>query len=209
MGMMPCIVAGCGPGNPHLITPQVRLAVEDAEVLAGTTRLLDLFPKAPGERVAYEHDLSAFLENLAPHLGRKAVVVLVSGDPGLASLAGTLARHFKGIPFQRLPGISSLQMAFAEAGLDWMDAWILRGHSTLPPWNPAWEGHAGPFAILTGDPGAPTFIANLARRLGRSALWRCERLGLEGQTITRLDPTRLETEGCDPLSVLIIEGAEA
>ena len=206
MGLIPCLVLGCGPGAPELVTPQARRAAAQAQLLAGADRLLDLFPESTAERLKYDRGLAAFLQDLAPHLGHKAVVVLVSGDPGLASLAGTLARRFPEVRFRRLPGLSSVQVAFAEAGLDWIDARILRAHSALPDWDPSWTGHSGPFALLAGAPGAASFAADLARRLGREHLWRCQRLGLAGQSVERLTPERLAAEGCDPLSVIILEG---
>jgi precorrin-6y C5,15-methyltransferase (decarboxylating) CbiE subunit len=208
MGLTPCLVVGCGPGAPELVTPQARQAAAQAQLLAGTARLLSLFPESPAGHLVYDGGLAPFLQGLAPHLGREAVVVLVSGDPGLASLAGTLARHFPEVPFRRLPGLSSVQLAFAEAGLDWIDARILRAHGTLPDWDPSWTGHAGPFALLAGAPGAAGFAADLARRLGRGHLWRCQRLGLPGQSVRRLTPEQLSGEGCDPLSVIIVEGVQ-
>jgi precorrin-6y C5,15-methyltransferase (decarboxylating) CbiE subunit len=206
MGLIPCIIAGCGPGDPGSVTPGVREAAAAADVLAGTPRLLQLFPEAPGRRVVYDEGLEAFLASLSGELGLRPVVVLVTGDPGVASLAATLAKRFPIQPFRRLPGISSVQLAFAEAGLDWMDARILRAHGGVPTRDDAWAAHRGPFAILAGAEGAAGFAADLALRLGRRALWRCERLGLEDQRVTRLEPTELAREGCDPLSVLIVEG---
>jgi precorrin-6y C5,15-methyltransferase (decarboxylating) CbiE subunit len=206
MGLIPCTLAGCGPGAPELVTPQVRRAALEASLLAGAPRLLALFPESQAERLPYDQGLSTFLDTLAEHLGRKSMTVLVSGDPGIASLAGTLERRFPHIPFRRLPGISSLQLAFAEAGLDWLEARVIRAHGNLPPWEETWDTHRGSFAILAGAEGSAVFAAELATRLGRSRIWRCERLGLGDQRVTRLTPTELTSEGCDPLSVLILEG---
>lgn len=208
MGLIPVLVAGCGPGPADLLTPQVRGAAQAAELLAGVPRLLDLFSESPAERLPYDQGLAPFLEALAPHLGRRRVVVLVTGDPGLASLATTLVRRFPEQPFRRLAGVSSVQLAFAEAGLDWMEARILRAHGRSPTWDAVWESHRGPFALLAGVEGAAVFAADLALRLGRPAVWRCERLGLEGQSVQRLSPEAMRIEGCDPLSVLIVEGAQ-
>ncbi len=206
MALIPCVVAGCGPGALRWVTPEVRQAASACELLAGAPTLLELFPESPAERLAYDQGLTAFLEALRLHLGQRRVTVLVSGDPGLASLATTLARHFPDQPFRRLPGLSSVQVAFAECGLDHSEACILRAHQNLPPWDPRWEGHQGPFAVLTGHPEAPSYTAALARRLGRPWIWRCERLGRPNERVERLSPERLDQEGCDASSVLIVEG---
>lgn len=201
-----CLIAGCGPGALSLVTPEVHQAALDCEVLAGVPRLLELFPASPARRLPYDQGLTPFLNALEPELGRHRVTVLVTGDPGLASLAGTLARRFPEHTFRRLAGLSSIQLAYAAAGLDHLDGLVIRAHGDLPPWNPLWDLHEGPFAILAGAPGAPAFAADLARRRSRSHLWRCERLSLPDQRVDRIDPATLAREGCDPLSVLILEG---
>lgn len=206
MGLIPYIIAGCGPGAIDLITPQVSRVVAEAELIAGTPRLIKLFPNSHVQNLPYNRGLRTFLEDLASHIGKKHVVVLVSGDPGIASLAETVSKHFPGYPMQRLPGISSIQLAFAKVGINWMDAIIIRGHESLPSWNPNWETHNGPFAFLTGEPSTPILAAKLAKQLGRSHLWRCEHLGMRNESIAYLTPRRLEIEGCSKLSVIIIEG---
>nr|WP_320132671.1 precorrin-6y C5,15-methyltransferase (decarboxylating) subunit CbiE [uncultured Holophaga sp.] len=207
--MTPMLIAGCGPGDPALLTEATCRAALEAEVLAGSPRLLALFPEAKGERVPYEDGLEPFLQALEARRDGRPMTVLVTGDPGIASLAGTLRRRFGREACRVLPGISSIQVAFAEVGLDWIDARILRCHGEVPEWDPAWAVHAGPFALLAGAEGAADFAAKLAAHLGRKAVWRCERLGLPEQRITRLEPAALAREGCDPLSVLIVEGEEA
>lgn len=206
MGLkLPLRVAGCGPGDPALVTPATRAAAQEAQCLAGAPRLLALFPEAPGERLVLA-GLEPFLQALDERVGRIRVTVLVSGDPGLASLAGTLRRRFGAAALRLLPGVSSVQLAFAAAGLDWLDARFIRAHAVLPPWDPTWTRHPGPLAILAGAEGAAGLAAELARARN-GAVWRCERLGLPGQRVSRLQPAQLVREGCDPLSVLIVEGA--
>jgi len=188
------------------VTPEVHQAAMTCEVLAGVPRLLDLFPDSPARRLPYDQGLAPFLEALAPELGQHRVTVLVTGDPGIASLAGTLARKFPGQTFRRLAGLSSIQLAYAAAGLDHLDGLVIRAHGQIPAWNPVWDLHEGPFAILAGAPEAPAFAADLALRRGRSRIWVCERLSLPDERITVMGPPTLAREGCDPLSVLIIEG---
>jgi precorrin-6y C5,15-methyltransferase (decarboxylating) CbiE subunit len=207
MVLIPCIIAGCGPGSADFITPQVSHAVTKAELIAGTLRLLALFPNSQAQHLPYNCGLKKFLQDLTPHMGEKNVVVLVSGDPGIASLAETIGKHFPKYPIQRLPGISSVQLAFAKIGINWMDAIIIRGHGSLPTWNTAWETHSGPFALLAGEASTPSLAARLAQRLGRKYVWRCEQLGTSKESIARITPRRLIAEGCRELAIIIIEGA--
>ena len=44
-------IVGCGPGSLDYLTPATLRAVEEAEVLVGAKRLLDLFPASPADRV--------------------------------------------------------------------------------------------------------------------------------------------------------------
>lgn len=198
------IIAGCGPGALELITPQVRRAALNAEVLAGTARVLDLFPEYRGLIVPYDQGLESFLEQLAPHLGQKRVVVLVTGDPGIASLATTLSKRFPETSFKRMAGLSSIQLAFAACGLDWMDARIIRAHGNLPEWDDAWERHTGPFAILAGHPEAPRLALELTQKTGRKAIYLCERLSLPDERVQALSPETFRETSIDPLSVFII-----
>ena len=46
----PIVIVGCGPGSPDYLTAAAIRAVQEAEVLVGARRLLELFPAHPGER---------------------------------------------------------------------------------------------------------------------------------------------------------------
>ena len=82
------VIVGCGPGSPDYLTEAARQAVAEAEVILGSRRLLELFADGAGQRVAVGADVAAVLAAIAAHraAGRR-VAVLVSGDPGLFSLA--------------------------------------------------------------------------------------------------------------------------
>ena len=51
---IPIVIVGCGPGSPEYLTAAAIRAVQEAEVLVGAQRLLDLFPEHPGERILME-----------------------------------------------------------------------------------------------------------------------------------------------------------
>ena len=120
----PITIVGCGPGSPELVTPAARRAVEQAEVLLGAARLLALFAASAAERVVVDAHATRAPDEIAARRDRR-VVVLVSGDPGLFSLAAPLLRRFGRDACEIIPGISSLQVACARLGLGWDD--VLEG----------------------------------------------------------------------------------
>lgn len=205
MGLSECIIAGCGPGSIELITNQVQAAVDKAEILAGSSRLLDLFPKSNAKRLVYKNNSKQFIKDLAPYINIKKTVILVSGDPGIASLAKIVTRKFNKHLITRLPGISSIQLAFAKVGIDWMDAIILNGHSKTLIWNPLWIYHKGPFAILISKQSTLIFAAKLAIKLNRKYVWKCEQLSIHEESIKRLTPDQLLLEKNSNFTIIIID----
>src|SRR5690606_13176560 len=94
----------------------------------GHPRALQLFELA-GKQV---HVLTGDLASLIPLLQNRAawetVGVLVSGDPGFDSLLNYLRRHLPPEDMEVIPGISSVQVAFARLGLPWQEAHLLSLH---------------------------------------------------------------------------------
>ena len=60
------------------------------------------------------------------------VVVMVSGDPGYYSMLDALRRTFPPEQMAVIPGISSIQFAFARLALPWHDARLLSFHGREP-----------------------------------------------------------------------------
>ncbi|MDI6709874.1 MAG: precorrin-6y C5,15-methyltransferase (decarboxylating) subunit CbiE [Thermoanaerobacterales bacterium] len=122
-------IVGCGPGGAEYLTRQALSAVAGAEVLCGPRFLLDLFPEAGAERVvtgAGARQVAGLVRSRMEEGSR--VVLLVTGDPGLHSLAGPVTRLLGRERVQVVPGISSLQLAFARLGLPWENARIFSLH---------------------------------------------------------------------------------
>ena len=90
-------------------------------------------------------------------LEEKVVGVLVSGDPGFFSFLPRLKKEFPEEKIEVYPGISSLQFAFARAGLAWQEANFVSVHgrdlSVLP------QMITRPTAVLTGGENTPQRIA--------------------------------------------------
>lgn len=192
---MSIIIAGCGPGSPDLITPAVRQAALTARLLLGSERLLACFPEATAKRVVYRADTAALLEALAR--GPRPACVLVSGDPGLCSLARPVRDRF-GAACRVIPGVSAVQAAFAAAGVDWLESVTLSCHGRQPPTvDPAVLRGFPAIAVLCGDRAALAWITTLHRLLDdQRRLVVCENLTLPDErvrTVAAADLADLDT----------------
>ena len=55
-------IVGCGPGSPEYLTPAAIAAVEKADLLIGTERLLRLFPSRPSQCVVVNSTVEQALD---------------------------------------------------------------------------------------------------------------------------------------------------
>jgi cobalt-precorrin-7 (C5)-methyltransferase len=203
------IIVGCGPGAESYITPVARAAALKADVLIVSRRLENLFPECPAERIDSGTDFEGTFDTIAARRddGRQ-VVVLATGDPGIASLAQPVIRRFGRESCEVIPGISSVQVAFARLGLDWQDARIISAHSSDPEVKAADLREAGKIAILGGRPGALRWTAALIPEIEKGRrVFLCEDLTLPGERIREVRADALTTL---PIStraiILIIQG---
>ncbi len=185
----PIVIVGCGPGSPDYLTPAARRAVEGAQVLVGAGHLLELFPRHPVQRIMVKADIRGVLEEMEEHfLRQRKIAVLVSGDPGLCSLAQPVLKRFGPESCKVIPGISSLQVAFARLGLDWRNARIVDAHGENPEMDPAALAGAEKMAVFAGRAGAMKWIEDLVQAIpGQYDIYVCENLTLEGEQIRQVE----------------------
>ncbi len=161
--------------------------------MVGSRRLLALFAEVRCQRVAVEGNVAAALAAIEEHrsAGRR-IAVLVSGDPGLFSLARPVAERFGRAHCRIIPGVSAVQAAFAQLGLDWQDARILSAHGQTPQWTAEELLALDKLAILGGSAEARGWIAWAAGILEptHDAFW-CENLTLDGERILAMTPRQL------------------
>ncbi len=120
-------LVGLGPGGEDFITPIARRVVAEAEVLVGGKRLLDLFPAFTGDTKVIDRDLEGLLGFLRKQEGKR-IAVLCSGDPGFFGILNWLRRNFAPERLRVIPGVSSVQLAFARAVLPWAGAGFFTIH---------------------------------------------------------------------------------
>ena len=205
-------VIGCGPGSQDLLTARATQVAVEADVLVGADRLLALFPESSARRVSVTADIEAALQMVAE--AREAgerVAVLVSGDPGLFSLSARVVERFGAHACEVIPGVSSVQLAFARLGLAWSDALILSAHHELPAVDAPAISHANKIAVLGGRDDAMVWIADLvARMVGRVEIHVCENLSLPEEKVYAAAPSELAdlSPAGRAVVVLVREGCE-
>ena len=126
------LIAGIGPGHPDYILPAARQAISSAKVLVGGRRALEGFAHDGQRQIPITKDIASVIGFIREELASEDVVVMVSGDPGYYSMLDALRKEFPRERLQVIPGISSLQMAFAKLALPWHGARLLSFHGRQP-----------------------------------------------------------------------------
>jgi cobalt-precorrin-7 (C5)-methyltransferase len=198
------IIVGCGPGSPDYLTPAARKAIEQAEVLVGASRLLELFPGHRGEKITVGADIEKVLGEIDSRSGRR-IVVLVTGDPGLCSLAAPILKRFGRTRCEVIPGVSSVQAAFAAIGMDWLDARIIDAHGENPRIGPASLKKEGKIAIFAGRKEAIHWITEMVHAIGKGRrIYLCENLTLDDEMVRQIEPSDLERVETGSRTIVLI-----
>jgi len=199
-------IVGCGPGSVQYVTEAARQAVARADVLVGADRLIELFPDCPAERISGQCDIVALLEQIATrHAAGRKIAVLVSGDPGLFSLARKVIQRFGRERCEVIPAVSSVQVAFARLGIDWADARIVSAHGRLPDISADEFGRAGKIAVLAGTAEAIRWLVGMAGALDAShAVFLAENLTLDDERFRQVTPEQLGLIDAASLSIVLL-----
>jgi cobalt-precorrin-7 (C5)-methyltransferase len=152
-------IVGCGPGAPEYVTPAAIAAVEKADLLIGTERLVRLFSPRPTQPVVVNSTVEQALDAIEQRPDCKNVAVLVTGDPGIFSLARLVIERFGREQCRVIPGISSVQAAFARIGLDWVDVKIISVHKEDPHPDDSLL-KSDKIAVLLGRAGSLRWVAD-------------------------------------------------
>ena len=154
------IVVGIGPGSPDYLPPVAMKAINGARVLVGSRRALDsLAAPNVSQTKVIDKDIAGVLDYIAAEAAGGGVVVMVSGDPGFHSLLVALRKRFPVEQLHVIPGISSVQLAFARVGQVWQDALLLSMHGREAGDGALAYQPGKKLGILTDEKNNPTYIA--------------------------------------------------
>ncbi len=126
-------IVGVGPGSPDYVTPAARKTVQEAQVVIGAQRSLNLFHQdIHGETMALTaKNLNAAIKYAVESTERgKNVALLSTGDPGFSGMLKTVlnSKLIKAIEVNVIPGVSSIQTCAARLGISWDDACLFTFH---------------------------------------------------------------------------------
>jgi precorrin-6Y C5,15-methyltransferase (decarboxylating) len=174
-----------------------RDRIADAELVVGGARHLSGLPEGTPTRVwsSISEDLQALLALDGDG------VVLASGDPGLFGPVRRLRELTDEV--EVLPALSSVQVAFARAGLPWDDALVVSAHgrSARPALNVC-RAHPK-VAVLTGPGSGPDVLGDGLVGWERG-LFVAERLGTPEERCRWVSPQDAAKQCWDEPNVVLV-----
>lgn len=201
-------IVGCGPGSTKHITGYAIQCIKKADVLIGSRRLLDLFHDIEADKYTLNKNYKLLLNRINALSKNNKVVVLVSGDPGFFSYSKLIIDKVGIENCEVVPGISSVQLAFASIGMTWSDACFISMHGRRGELTKLVESvkEHRKVAVLTDK-------SNNLKRISRSLvnegirdkkIYVCENLSLKNERIREFKVSSIQEVLVRGLNVIII-----
>lgn len=197
---------GCGK---ETLTLQAKKALEEADCLIGSDRLLGEVPagpQIPRLRAVRGEEILSLLRTS----GAKAPCVLFSGDAGFYSGAAGLLPLLEreNIPCEVLPGVSSIQAFAARLHQNWQGWNLYSAHGRdCDPVAAVCQGKPA-FFLTGGTMGSAELCGFLARAgLGELRVDVGENLFCEGEKLYTGTAAECAQMSFAPLSVLLVQPA--
>ena len=203
------IVAGIGPGAREYVVPKALKAIENAKVLVGGSRALADFAREGQKTFAIKVDIKAVMNFIGEELKQNDVVVMVSGDPGYYSLLSSLRKIFSIEQIKVIPGLSSMQVAFAKIALPWQEASLLSFHGRVPKDEDLVYVKGRIIGMLTDNKFNSGRIAEYLIERGwdkNARAYICSRLSYPDEKIACLSLEEAQTKEIASHCVMIVEG---
>jgi len=201
-------VVGIGDDGCRGLTSRASDAIAQAGVLVGSKRQLEFFPDFRGERVILRNGISPALDHVARLAEEHQVCVLASGDPLFFGIGSLVVRKVGAEHVEVIPQPSSIQWAFARAGLKWDDAVVLSLHGRpREGFLTRLKRHAK-VAVLTDEENSPFRLAAYMVQHNETAwrAWVCENLGGPDERVRACSVFELQSlSDIGSLNVLILE----
>ena len=196
-------IVGMGPGSESFVTSKAWNAIRNADVVAGSDRLLQLVDDNK-IKVKLPARAQQAIGILKPIVAGKKVAVLVSGDPLTFSLGNSVIKEFGKSNCEIIPGLSSVQIAFAKLGQSAINAKIISMHGRETQLDLSELTKFDKIAILSA--GQKT-VAKLRQAFESLAdefdAFVCENLTLANEQIYKIDITKIDEINIASLAIII------
>lgn len=128
-------LVGMGPGSPYYITQIAKESVQNADIVIGAKRALNLFHdyiKGESLLLTAQNIKDALKYGIKSAEAGKIVVILSTGDPGFSGLLRSLLNiGGKDVDVDVVPGVSSVQVCAARLRIHWDTAMLISFHADV------------------------------------------------------------------------------
>jgi cobalt-precorrin-7 (C5)-methyltransferase len=199
-------VVGTGPGHPDYLTNAGAVRIAEASVVIGGRRLLESFARPAQKQFVVDKNLNAVVAFIEEHYRKERLVVLVSGDTGIYSLASFLAKKFPPGVLEFIPGVSSVQLMFARLKKTWQNTSIISLHGRPPEGLFELVSSGTTVAVLTDNHFTPGEVAAYLVKKGCPDLPVAvgKNLSYENEEISMYTLHRLAEVASDPTPAVVV-----
>ncbi len=198
-------IIGMGEDGLAGLSPKARLALDAAQHIVGSGRLLSMIGQSHAKLHEWPQPFSAVIDRLKPLRGF-ATVVLATGDP---MNYGAARKIFEFIPVEEatvLPGLSSFSLAAARMGWSLPDCDTFTIHGRPAANLEAFIQPDAKLIVLTEDGSS---ISECARRLvvrgfGASQMTVLENMGGDKEASATFKASAVPNRNWSPLNTLAI-----
>jgi precorrin-6Y C5,15-methyltransferase (decarboxylating) len=212
--MAKVVIIGISDAGLDLLPESSRALLKSASLLVGGERHLAFVPEGAAERLTLKSNLKDMALRLEAELKKPEgrAVVMASGDPLFYGIARFLIKNLGADKVEVRPYLSSMQLAFARAGLSWEDAQFLSVHGRPMENLISVSPDAKKVGIFTDKDNTPARCAEFLISLGwpeDSSAWVCENLEGSDERISASSLAGLAGKSFAELNVLIVQRESA
>lgn len=198
-------IVGMGEDGWNGLTARARLAIESAEVIVGSERLLAFLPGTGAIIHQWPQPFSAVVERVKPLAGRRTVI-LATGDPMNYGVARKLMEFIPFTEMDIIPHLSAFALAASRVGWSIPDCDTLTLHGRHAANIEAFIQPAVRLIVLTADSSTISEVARrlTARGFGKSTITVLENMGGDRERRSCFTADALPADNHSDLNTLAI-----
>lgn len=198
-------IVGMGEDGEESLAASARHALQNAEVIVGSKRLLAKLSDHKAERLEWPQPFSAAIDRIKPLQGR-STVILATGDPLNYGVARKLLEFIPAAEMLIIPHLSAFSLAAARMAWSLPDCDTLTLHGRDIANIEAFIQPECRLIVLTADGASVRLICNrlVARGFGSSDITVLENMGGASERVTSFTATVCPATDFSPLNTLAI-----